>query len=57
MAHFKVQYWYGSYTGYEHVNAEDRDDAIRKVQKLLKPFMTLPMAYVKYAAAERSEKD
>lgn len=42
---YKIAYVYGTYQGIREVYAEDSHEAVAKMWKELKPFMTLPMAY------------
>jgi hypothetical protein len=42
---YTVAYQYGTYSGEEKINAETEEEAIQKLWRRLKPYMTLPMAY------------
>lgn len=45
MNKYTIRYWYGSYEGTREVYADDEDEAIRKMWRMLRKDMTLPMAY------------
>ncbi len=45
MNKYTIKYQYGSYSGTETIWADDGDEAIAKLWRLLKPHMSLPMAY------------
>lgn len=42
---YTVEYQYGTYSEIKTVIASDEEEAIRKVWRLLKPYMSLSMAY------------
>ena len=42
---YTIKYQYGTYSGTEIVFAEDEEQALSKMWKRLRPFMTLGMAY------------
>lgn len=45
MNKYTIRYWYGSYEGIREVYADDEDEAIRKMWRMLRKDMALPMAY------------
>ena len=52
-----VRYQYGAYSGTREAWAEDRAQAIAKVKRELRPYMTLPMAYESYKATLAPSRD
>ena len=47
---YLVRYQYATYSGERIVWAEDSEQAIASVKRMLRPYMTLPMAYESYKA-------
>jgi len=45
MNRYTIRYQYGTYEGVEIVWANDEEDAIAKMWRRLRKYMTLPMAY------------
>lgn len=45
MNKYTIQYQYGSYSGTRVVWADDEDEAISKMWRMLRKDMSLPMAY------------
>ena len=42
---YTISYQYATYEGIEVIQAEDPEEAIAKLWRLLRKYMTLPMAY------------
>lgn len=45
MNNYTIEYQYGSYSGTRNIWADDEDEAISKMWRLLSKDMGLPMAY------------
>jgi len=45
MNKYTIEYCYGSYSGTRTVWADDSEEAVSKMWRELKPYMTLGMAY------------
>jgi len=42
---YTIKYQYATYEGTETVKADDPEEAIAKMWSMLRPWLTLPMAY------------